>query len=267
VVEVPDDDVSPPGWDHWASLPALAPEPPTGALLVRGDDGALLGRPADGARASSSHAALPTSGGPAARPEQERERAGALPAHFVEAQAEQGLWQELRDRGASLNRALNEALQIHSGPAWCVFRVSWISSNLAVPAPALFHVRAFPDSSSRLARWRQDLERRARERYDALDRLDTDLHWYRGQYDALDALVEALRSPDRWLAYRAEALLDLPSEQDAQAVGDASAVKRVRTALVEQDDALRRAREDLARARSVAAAWEAEVASARAQLQ
>jgi hypothetical protein len=32
------------------------------------------------------------------------------PAHFVEAQAEQGLWQELRDHDASLNWALNEAL-------------------------------------------------------------------------------------------------------------------------------------------------------------
>jgi chromosome segregation ATPase len=166
-----------------------------------------------------------------------------------------------------LNLALNEALRIHSGPAWRVFQVSWISSNLAVPPPALFRVRAFPDSSSRLARWWQDLERRARERYDALDQPNADLHWYRGQYDALDALVEALRSPDRWLAYRAEALLDLPPEQDGQAVGDASAVERVRTALVEWDNALRRARKDLAGARSVAAAWDAEVASARAQLQ
>jgi hypothetical protein len=106
--------------------------------VVRGDDGATLGGPADGAGASSLHAALPTSGSPAARPEQERERAGALPAHFVEAQAEQGLWQELRDHGASLNRALNEALRIHSGPAWLVFQVSWISSNLVVPPPAPF---------------------------------------------------------------------------------------------------------------------------------
>jgi hypothetical protein len=222
---------------------------------------------ADGAGASSSHAALPTSGGPAARLEQERERAGAPPAHFVEAQAEQGLWQELYDHDASLNWALNEALRIHNGPAWHVFQVSWISSNLAAPPPALSRVRAFPDSfSSRLARWRQDLERWARERYDALDRLDADLHWYRGQYDALDALVEALRSPDRWLVYRAEALLDMPSEQDAQAAGGASAVERVRTALVERDDTLRRAREDLAGVRSIAAAWEAEVASACAQL-
>jgi hypothetical protein len=67
--------------------------------------------------------------------------------------------------------------------------------------------------------------------------------------------------------YWVEALLDQPSEQDAQAAGDASAVEKVRTTLVERDDALRRAREDLAGGRSVAAAWEAEVASARTQLQ
>jgi multidrug resistance efflux pump len=111
------------------------------------------------------------------------------------------------------------------------------------------------------------LECRARERYDTLDHLDADLNWYRGQYNALDALVEALRSPDRWLVYRAEAQLDRPPEQDAQAAGDASAVERVRTALVEWDDALRRAHRDLAGARSVAVAWEAEVASTHAQFQ
>jgi hypothetical protein len=141
-------------------------------------------------------------------------------------------------------------------------------SNPTVSPPALFRVCALPDSFSyRVACWRQDLERWARERYDALDRLDADLHWYRGQYEALEALVEALRLPDRWLAYRAEALLDLPPEQDAQAARGASAVERVRTTLVERDDALRRACEDLVGARSVAAAWEAEVVTARAQLQ
>jgi hypothetical protein len=89
-------------------------------------------------------------------------------------------------------------------------------------------IRALPDArSSRLARRRQELERRARERYDTLDRLDADLHWYRGQHGALDTLVEALRSPDRWLAYRAEALLDLPPEQGAQAEEGASVVERV----------------------------------------
>jgi hypothetical protein len=76
-----------------------------------------------------------------------------------------------------------------------------------------------------------------------------------------------LRSPDWWLAYRVEALLDLPPQQGTQAAGGASAVERVRTALVERDDALRQAREDLEGVRSVASTWEAEVVAARAQLQ
>jgi hypothetical protein len=236
--------------------------------VVRDDGGAVLGCPADSAGALSSRAALPTSGGSAAQPEQKRECAGAPPAHFVEAQAEQELWQELRDHGVSLNRALNEALRIHSGPAWRVFQVSGFSLSFAVSSLAFFLVRVFPNPfSSRVARRRQDLEHRVRERYDTLKRLDADLNWYRGQYNALDALVEALRSQDWWLAYRAEALLDQPPEQDVQAMGDASTVERVRTALVEQDDALRRARKDLAGARSVAAVWEVDVASACAQLQ
>jgi hypothetical protein len=137
----------------------------------------VRGCPADSARASSSRAALPASGGPAAHPEQERERADAPAPHFVEAQTEQELWQELRNHDASLNRALNEALRIHSGSAWRVFQVSGLLSDFVVSSAAFFHVRAFPDPfSSRLACRRQDLERRARERYDALDRLDADLN-------------------------------------------------------------------------------------------
>jgi hypothetical protein len=66
-VEIPDDnDVPPPGWDQWASLPVSAPEASAGALVAQGDVGAALRRPADGAGASSSRA------GPAARLEQER---------------------------------------------------------------------------------------------------------------------------------------------------------------------------------------------------
>jgi hypothetical protein len=59
------------------------------------------------------------------------------------------------------------------------------------------------------------LEGRARERYGALDQLDAELSWCRGQYNALDALVEALRTPDRWLVYRVEDLRDQPPELDA----------------------------------------------------
>jgi hypothetical protein len=81
-------------------------------------------RPADGAEASSSRGVLPASDSTAARPEQERECADTPPAHFASFQAEQALWQEFRDHGASLNRALNEALRIHGGPMWRVFRIS-----------------------------------------------------------------------------------------------------------------------------------------------
>jgi chromosome segregation ATPase len=111
------------------------------------------------------------------------------------------------------------------------------------------------------------LEGRARERYDALDRMNTELSWYRGQYDALDALVEALRTADGWLVYRAEALQDQLLELDAQAVEDVSAVEKVKVTLVDRDEALQKAREDLAGARTLAAKWETEVAAVRAQLQ
>jgi hypothetical protein len=118
VVEIPDDnDVPPLGWDQWASALASAPEALAGALVARGDVGVAVGRPADGAGASSSRVGLAT--------RLEWEHADAPPAQFIEAQAEQGLWQELRDHDTSLNRALNEALRIHNGPVWRVFQVSW----------------------------------------------------------------------------------------------------------------------------------------------
>jgi hypothetical protein len=56
-------------------------------------------------------------------PGEEREHASALQAHFNEAQDEQALWQEFQGHDASLNNALNEALQIHIGPTWRVFQV------------------------------------------------------------------------------------------------------------------------------------------------
>jgi hypothetical protein len=59
VVEILDEDVPPPGWDQWVNLPAPAPEPPTGVLVVRDDGGVAPGRPADGAEASSSCVVLP----------------------------------------------------------------------------------------------------------------------------------------------------------------------------------------------------------------
>jgi hypothetical protein len=117
VVEITDDDddVPPPGWDQWASAPTPAPEASTGVLVAQSGAGAALGHPMDGVGPSSPRA------GPSARLEQGQEGADAPPAHYIDAQAEQGLWEEVRDHGASLNRALNEALWIHGGPAWHTF--------------------------------------------------------------------------------------------------------------------------------------------------
>jgi chromosome segregation ATPase len=97
--------------------------------------------------------------------------------------------------------------------------------------------------------------------------MSSELRQLQEQRDALDALVEASRTRDGWLAYRAEALQDHLLELEGQSTEGASAIEKVRTALIDRDEALQQAREDLARARTVAAEWEAEVVSVRAQLQ
>jgi hypothetical protein len=62
VVEIPDEDVPPPGWDLWVNLPAPAPKPPTGVLVVRDGGGVAPGCPADGAEASSARVVFPAVG-------------------------------------------------------------------------------------------------------------------------------------------------------------------------------------------------------------
>jgi hypothetical protein len=122
-VEIPDDDVLPPGWDQWASLPRPSLEPQAGALVIRRDGHMVAGGSRRSVEASSSRAAPAGSSGPVADPGQGQERVAAPSSLFVDAQEEQQLWEELRDHGASLNRALNEVLRIHGGPAWHVFQV------------------------------------------------------------------------------------------------------------------------------------------------
>jgi chromosome segregation ATPase len=112
--------------------------------------------------------------------------------------------------------------------------------------------------------WRQELELRARDRYGAFNQMSAELRQLREQRDDLDALAEDLRTRDGWLAYHAEALRDHLLELEGRSTGRASAVEQVHTALIDRDEALQQAREDLERARSVAADWEAEVVSVRA---
>jgi hypothetical protein len=52
---------------------------------------------------------------------------------FADAQGEKELWGELRNHGAAINRALNEALRIHDGPAWRVFQVGCLCLFLFFP--------------------------------------------------------------------------------------------------------------------------------------
>jgi hypothetical protein len=68
------------------------------------------------------------------------------PPAFADAQEEQELWGELHDHGAALNRALNEALRIHGGPAWRVFQV-----GCRCPFSSISSFRAY--SSRRDAYW------------------------------------------------------------------------------------------------------------------
>jgi hypothetical protein len=128
------------------------------------------------------------------------------PPAFADAQEEQELWGELRDHGAALNRALNEALRIHGGPAWRVFQVrrrralSLISSSSrSILAARRSLVSVF---------WRQELEHRARDKYGAFDQMSAELRQLCERCDTFDALADALRTPDSWLSYRAEALRD-----------------------------------------------------------
>jgi hypothetical protein len=112
-VEIPDDDAPLSGWDQWMNLPMSSPEPLAGALITRWDGHMVAGGSRRGVEASSSRAAPPGLG---------EERVDE-PLAFADSQEEQQLWAELLDHGASLNRALNEALRIHGGPAWRVFQV------------------------------------------------------------------------------------------------------------------------------------------------
>jgi chromosome segregation ATPase len=87
----------------------------------------------------------------------------------------------------------------------------------------------------------------------------------REQCSAFDALADALRTPDSWLAYRALAWPDELPESSRQDAARRSSLERVRAALFDRDEALWNARADLEKTRTLAANWEAEVATARAE--
>jgi chromosome segregation ATPase len=90
--------------------------------------------------------------------------------------------------------------------------------------------------------------------------VNAELHQLRERCGAFDALADALRTPDGWLSYRAMALRDELNESTRQDPALPSSLERVCTALIDRDEALRQARSDLEKMRTLAANWEAEVA-------
>jgi hypothetical protein len=94
--------------------------------------------------------------------------------------------------------------------------------------------------------------------------LSTELDWYRGQYDTL---VEALRTDNGWLEYRLRAVRDALLDQGAQTAEGGSVVDMVKVALLEQEEALQKARATLAEVQTTAAEKETALAAAQAQLQ
>jgi hypothetical protein len=72
--------------------------------------------------------------------------------------------------------------------------------------------------------------------------MSAELRRLQEQGDAFVALAEALRTPDGWLSYRAEALHDQLQECEREAPARSSTLERICTALIERDEALQQAR-------------------------
>jgi hypothetical protein len=187
------------------------------------------------------------------------------PPAFADAQEEQQLWGELHDHGAALNRALNEALRIHGGPAWRVFHVRRCCLFSSISSFSCLFLAA--RCLLVLICWQQELKHRARDKYGAFDRMSAELRQLREQRDAFDALVEALGTQDGWLSYRVEALRDQLLEHEGQAAARPPALERICTALIDRDEALQQARGDVEKVRAVASDWEAEVGTVRSDNQ
>jgi chromosome segregation ATPase len=95
--------------------------------------------------------------------------------------------------------------------------------------------------------------------------VNAELHQVRERCGVFDALADALRTPDGWLAYRVVVLRDELQENTRQDPAHCSSLERICTALIDSDEALWRARSDLEKMRTLATSWEAEVASVRGE--
>jgi hypothetical protein len=81
--------------------------------------------------------------------------------------------------------------------------------------------------------------------------MSAELRQLRERCDAFDALADALRTPDGWLSYRAMALRDQLHESARQDPAHPSTLEQFCTALIDRDEALRQARADLEKTRTL----------------
>jgi hypothetical protein len=69
--------------------------------------------------------------------------------------------------------------------------------------------------------------------------VNAELHQVWERCGAFDTLADALRTPDGWLSYRAMALRDELHKSTRQDPARPSSLVRVRTALIDRNEALR----------------------------
>jgi hypothetical protein len=189
-----------------------------------------------------------------AQPEQELHHSGAPRAPLDEAQAEQALWQEFRDHGASINNAPTEALRIQGDLSIRLFEVGVLHSTRRLFLILFSSEHSVSDFFPRVPdRCLQELQSWTRARYNRITQLSSKHNWYRGQHDALDALVEALRTDNGWLEYQLRAVQDALLDQRTQTIECSFAVDRVKTVLLERDGAPAVENSDLQKARAVLA--------------
>jgi hypothetical protein len=127
----------------------ISPECVSRVLVMREDSCVMSQCPVHDAEASSSCTVLPAPVAADTHSERGPGHAGAPPAHFDEAQAEQVLWQEFRDHDASINNALSEALWVHGGPSWRIFQVRVFCQIRGLLPHPLLRLRVSDFASSR----------------------------------------------------------------------------------------------------------------------
>jgi hypothetical protein len=83
--------------------------------------------------------------------------------------------------------------------------------------------------------------------------LSSDLDWYRGQHEALEAFVEALQTDNGWLEYQLQAVQDALLDQRALTAEGTTAVDRVKILLLEKEGSLAMANDELQKAHATLA--------------